>query len=110
VENHRNVVVGVTAIAIVAMFWGFFALAIIVAAATNPPESTLVVQGELQRVGIDDYFSPGRLVVGVIAGVVGSLALWAWVDLKLYSTSRFDRLPEPEGADPSSTDATRPTA
>ncbi len=108
-ENHRNVVVGVTAIAIVALFWGFFALLIVVAAATNPPEPALTTQGELARVGIDDYFSPGRLALGVIAGIVGTLALWAWVDLRLYPTSRFDR-PVAEAPDATDDDVSLPSA
>lgn len=107
--NHRNIVVGVTAIAIVVLFWGFFTLAIVVASAANPPEPSLTMQGEQARVGIEDYFSPGRLVVGVIAGVIGSLALWAWVDLKLYPTSRFDRASEREEEERSRVDASHPT-
>lgn len=75
--THRNVVVGVTILAALALFSTFFAISIIAMATIAPPESSFTISEGLELVTVGDYFTPIRLLVATAASVV---AVWIIFD------------------------------
>jgi hypothetical protein len=85
-ETHRNVVIGVTILAILAMFGAFFTVGIVVIGMIDPPESSITIEGGLELVTMDDYFSLPRLGGAMVVALFGSAGLWALVDRLAYPT------------------------
>lgn len=83
-ETHRNVVIGVTILAILAMFVTFLMIGIVAIGIIDPPESSITIEGGLELVTIEDYFSLPRLGGGLVVALFGSATLWALVDRLTY--------------------------
>jgi hypothetical protein len=74
-------VVGVTILAVLVLFNVWFWTGISVAGTVNPPEPSLLVGSVGESViTLDDYFSGGRVFIGLAVGIVGTVAPWMITD------------------------------
>jgi hypothetical protein len=79
--THRNVVVGVTILAGLALFNVWFWTGIAMINAINPPEPSFVLGSSGDGVlTFADYLSNGRLFIGFVAEAVGTVVSWAIAD------------------------------
>lgn len=79
--THRNVVIGVTILAVLALFNVWFWTGIGVVNVINPPEPDIVFGSTSEGIiTLDDYLSGGRIFIGLVVGVIGSAVSWAITD------------------------------
>ena len=71
-RTHRNVVVGVTILAMLSLFSIFYWVGIMVAAWISPPSGPVIY--------LADYLTFGRSLVGLIFGVLGTGVIWQIFD------------------------------
>lgn len=78
--THRNVVVGVTILAVTSLFSTWFAVTFGVVSAINPPQLTVreIIDGEF--ITIDDYFTFGRIAICFAVSVLLTFVSWHIVD------------------------------
>ena len=78
--THRNVVIGVTLLAIMSLFSVFFWIGIGIANVVMPPEAGWSLGGGVELITLSDYLTFGRLAVGVATGALGTFAAWMIAD------------------------------
>jgi hypothetical protein len=74
--THRNVVIGVTRLAVLTLFSAFFWAGIGLSAAFIPVD----VEDRLLGPTLADYLTPGRIIMGVATGVIGTIVAWVIAD------------------------------
>lgn len=74
--THRAVVVGVTLIAVMVLFSTFFWVGVGISTVIAPIDASDRFAG----VGVDAYLTGGRIILGIITGVLGTVVAWLVAD------------------------------